>query len=1240
MDRHTKRPTSTEDDSSSSNSQKRLRSDRSTLEGSSKLSHLDYTIGWICPLYVEPSAAVAMLDEVHDPLPQHSSDPNSYTLGRIGKHHLVLASLPHGKYGPSNAAIVAANLQRSFPLIRFQLVVGVGGGVPTKQDVRLGDVIVGQKVLEHDLGKLRGDGFELVSTWYEPPSEVLNVLSTLRARLESKPNPIPITLTKMLEKNPSMARFANRDDLKDCLYDSAYEHVPLDGDDGGCEKCDASKLCKRIPRGNNEPKIFYGTIVSGKDLFRNAAKRDEVSKKYDALCVGMEAAGLKGNLPCLIIRGICDYSDSHKNKDWQPYSALTAAAYAKEYLLCVPERLGYPSNCIRDLGQPEEGNAPLKPLSHRPSMPHLDGEKAAPLKPTRIEALKDSLRFDQIDNRYKNIKIAHSKSCRWLFERQEYHDWLDTSKFEDHHGLLWIKGKPGAGKSTLMKFILRKIRQRMPRNTIVSFFFGARGDKIEQNTVGLYRSILFQLLENFPSLQSIFGLLGVATDDLPKYQWTTEILKELFEQAIRNVGQTQLICLIDALDECEDSQIRDMVSFFAHLGEVASQSGCQFCICFASRYYPHISTRKSLDLALNGQEGHSADISDYITNELKIGSGEIAEIIHDELREKASGVFMWVVLVVQILNTLSDDGMRPRALQKKLRDIPGDLHLLFQDILRRDDKNKEQMLMCIQWVLFAERPLTPEELYAGIHARICETSEDAFDWDSREIDMPLMERFILSSSKGLAEITKSEAPVVQFIHESVRDFLLKEKGLQHLWPEIVSNFEGQSQEKLKVLCIECLRHVWILLPEKYDRADLCQHNMTPLYKYAVKSVLYHANSAQRFGVPQLEFLSNFPTQAWARLISTEGYAYGSYQGDISLLYALAERNLYHLVKVHPDNHTFLEPVRERYGNPFCAALATGSSETVQVFLKTESRDCPFPQSTDPNLELPQEDQQWPNLGRSFWFYEGVPVLIHLSGRLQYENLNALVTNRHFRAEISSSDSGGRSLLHFAVSHGDTALVKSLVSFGVDAHPKDNKGLTPLCQAIRDNRTQIAQLLLDHGAKPTNKLEVFGAVGRGEIDTLRVLLDHGLDIDQPAFNSDVSLLMAACIRGQIDIVQLLLNRGAKVNFSNIHGATALMHATKWGDVGIVKLLLDHGVAIDMFDDKEQTALVFAVKRGSSEIVQLLLKCAATVPMNIGYFYDRFPPADSNNAKISQALKERGFCLCIHESRRWFTFENLG
>jgi hypothetical protein len=170
-----------------------------------------------------------------------------------------------------------------------------------------------------------------------------------------------------------------------------------------------------------------------------------------------------------------------------------------------------------------------------------------------IERCLTSLKFKQIDARQMTIKTAQAKTCRWLLESKEHLDWLDTTKLNEHYGFLWIKGKAGTGKSTLMKFALAGAYARIKEKKVLSFFFNARGDELEKSTLGKYRSILLQLLEGLPTLQKVFETLSPSILSLSvDHGWKVEILKELLEQAIRRLGKSSVLCFIGALNECDE----------------------------------------------------------------------------------------------------------------------------------------------------------------------------------------------------------------------------------------------------------------------------------------------------------------------------------------------------------------------------------------------------------------------------------------------------------------------------------------------------------------------------------------------------------------------------------------------------------------------------------------------------------------------------------------------------------------
>lgn len=123
---------------------------------------------------------------------------------------------------------------------------------------------------------------------------------------------------------------------KDRLFAADYAHMT----DATCENCDPSRLVPRNLRDNTDPRIHYGTISSADYVLKDAVTRDQLARDYGVIAVEMEAAGLMNDFPCVIIKGVCDYADSHKNDEWQPYAAAVAAAYAKELLLSMTDSHG------------------------------------------------------------------------------------------------------------------------------------------------------------------------------------------------------------------------------------------------------------------------------------------------------------------------------------------------------------------------------------------------------------------------------------------------------------------------------------------------------------------------------------------------------------------------------------------------------------------------------------------------------------------------------------------------------------------------------------------------------------------------------------------------------------------------------------------------------------------------------------------------------------------------------------
>ncbi|PLB49296.1 ankyrin repeat protein [Aspergillus steynii IBT 23096] len=314
----------------------------------------EYTVGLITVLDIQLAAVKAILDEEHEEpsdFEQPQPDDNVYTWGRIGKHNVVIAPLVSGSYGIVPAAMTAKSLVMSIPSIRIGLLIGIGGGIPCPdktRDIRLGDVAVSRPsgdsggIVQYDLGKQRLNDYKRVGFMAKPPAILLNAVTNIEANRmggKSKMQKILAGLQRRLDRSIG---FTHQGRENDWLFSASFEHR---GD--GCDECRMScdpPIGAQNTRPSVEPQVHYGIIASGNTVMKDASHRDELAAALndrtggDCICFEMEAAGLMNDFPCLVIRGISNYADSHKNDKWQKYAAMTAAAYAKELLGVVPAR--------------------------------------------------------------------------------------------------------------------------------------------------------------------------------------------------------------------------------------------------------------------------------------------------------------------------------------------------------------------------------------------------------------------------------------------------------------------------------------------------------------------------------------------------------------------------------------------------------------------------------------------------------------------------------------------------------------------------------------------------------------------------------------------------------------------------------------------------------------------------------------------------------------------------------------
>ena len=300
-------------------------------------------MAWLCAFPLsEAVAAWTMLDEEHEQLPQMDNDENTYTYGSINGHNIVIACMPPGQPGKVSASRLVQSLPTSFPNLRIQLFVGIGGGIPcdpptedATKDIHLGDVVVGwpdetgaSAVVQYDLIRNAGQVTERLSVMDKPSRRLLSALGKMLTDRVRGREFFSSHLKKFIQAG--VRGFEHPGSEEDTLYQSDYEHAGSTT----CDDCDRAKVVERNSR--PDPAFHQGTIASGDTAVKDAQLRDEIGRQcHGAKCVDMEAAGVIDQTHCLVIRGIADYADSHKNQMWQRYAAATAAAFARELLLTI-----------------------------------------------------------------------------------------------------------------------------------------------------------------------------------------------------------------------------------------------------------------------------------------------------------------------------------------------------------------------------------------------------------------------------------------------------------------------------------------------------------------------------------------------------------------------------------------------------------------------------------------------------------------------------------------------------------------------------------------------------------------------------------------------------------------------------------------------------------------------------------------------------------------------------------------
>ncbi|KAE9567466.1 hypothetical protein CGMCC3_g16399 [Colletotrichum fructicola] len=872
-----------------------------------------YTVGWICALPTEFNAAKAFLDEKHEDTPSVARrDNNSYALGRIGCHNVVVAVLPDGEYGTTSAAVVAQGMLHSFPNVRIGLMVGIGGGAPSsKHDVRLGDIVVSSRdrgkggVFQYDFGKLVQNqdvvSFEHTDFLDQPPMALRTAVNALKGQYEMEGHQLNAHIEKALAQWPRLRkRYARPPSHSDRLYQSSVPHPnSVDECDSACSD-DPTHLVYRTERDelDDNPAIHYGLIASSNQLMKNATIRDNLAKEKGVLCFEMEAAGLMNHFPCLVIRGICDYSDSHKNKNWQGFAAMTAAAYATDLLRQIPpNRVEAEKPIGAILGQIQEDLGCV----------HQDviRTKAAVIASRNDQHVEKLRRWlspaDPSTNAMRARERRHAGTGSWLLQNAAFREWEAGQR---QH--LWLCGLAGCGKTVLSTIILDHLEQTGAHLTL-RFFFDFN-DIRKQKLEDLLRSLAFQLYHASAEAAKQLDNLFISSDK-GRRQPDVSALSACVESMLQSSPKVAVI--LDALDEC--TMRRELIYWIGGLSSSSNTSSIKLIVTGRpeaefQRELPRLFGENNCKLLK--KKAVNADIRSYVDHELNqrpdFKGKEIPHDLLGQIRSRvgdgAEGMFRWAACQLDSLAKC----LHPQAIRTALSNLPRDLNETYQRMLQSiPPELKDDAFRLLQFLVHAKRPLTIPEA-VDVIATLIQKGQQEFNVERRLLrDDDIL--YYCPSLVSIVEVTRYGKTVreVQLAHFSVKEYLVDRNQFTL---EIASS-------AIATTCFTYIRGI--------DCSYPAIRAIFPLAQYAAEVTMELARFAE---VSNETVQDTSTTPLLCFYVNAQGGEYGN------ALQAASYRGHQEIVKLLLNQGADVNAQGGGYGNALQAASYRGHQEIIQLLL--------------------------------------------------------------------------------------------------------------------------------------------------------------------------------------------------------------------------------------------------------------------------------------------------------------------
>ncbi|KFX90066.1 hypothetical protein V490_06669 [Pseudogymnoascus sp. VKM F-3557] len=838
----------------------------------------------------------------------------------------------------------------------------------------------------------------------------------------------------------------------------------------------------------------------------------------------------------------------------------------------------------------------------------------------------ESLSYKGMNFRKENIVSANDDTCGWLLENKNYARWVQSNA-----GLLWIQGKGGAGKSTLMKYIYEKIQ--MPTDDAsglrLSFFFHGRGEDLQGTRLGMFKSLLLQLYKGDPishtkikkefDKNSEDGIVDV------KWEWTEKKLEELFSNLICQIAESKKVTIfVDALDEAGEVVANDLAVYLTNLYEKVQQNSGTVKICFSSRHYPIVSAKVADNQKVIVEHENEHGIRSFVQREFEqnlpdggpIKSNKVGFKLESDVAAKANGVFQWVCLVLPIIFKADREAESLGSIKKILNTLPKDLNEMYRYILQGLINQEQQTgaLKLFRWICFAARQLSIEEVQDAMAVDDSLLPLQGYNLkDSSEYVEHGMETRIKALSGGLIEIrAHSSGTVVQVGHQTIRDFLLKE-GLEILsksLPTPQKHSEGLCHNILARLCIN---YLWTKdvqqLSRKLPWDPLLALNTLPLLQYAISALFFHASNAEHNGYHQ----DSLPNQFGYRY-TRKTFKEDTLEQGVFSLWCTGGRTycLRDYFGVLPSGGSTLLHI----------ASMANISTTVKTLLKQGAK-------VDEKDDLGQQAIHYAARGGATEVSE---VLIKAPRRPKF-----------LYSAVNAEDNNSITPLQLAARNKKDGVMRLLITEGATIKCLIDNNSTKL-KKVRGNTEETVSLLCEDAAE-FNAQSLYSVAVNNDLGAVRVLLAEGADLHAKSGEYG-DALAAASLQGHKAVVKILLEHGAEVNAQIETFGNALAAAAYHGHIEVVNMLLDEGANINAVGGIYGNALVASMFNQKEAVTMLLLERGAEPNVRGGDDTDALTDAAmSYNSDAVRALLEAKadyvpFFEALYNARRGSIVRRLG